>query len=129
MRYFLMNKDEEIGSFTMSPDAESHFEQFGNRPLPVGFSYIEKWLENRKASKHNSHLRRIMAECGCDKMEGFIRLTHAASINDTFWVRSENEHSQTDAVRRAASCEAQSTALYGGFAMITKIHSDNDIGR
>lgn len=91
MRYFLMNKDEEIGSFTMSPDAESHFEQFGNRPLPVGFSYIEKWLENRKASKHNSHLRRIMAECGCDKMEGFIRLTHAASINDTFWVRSEEE--------------------------------------
>lgn len=33
-----------------------------------------------------------MADCGCDKTEGFIKITHAASINDTFWIKSEHEN-------------------------------------
>ncbi|HBM98590.1 MAG TPA: hypothetical protein DD413_04120 [Ruminococcus sp.] len=28
----------------------------------------------------------------CDDSEGFIKVTHAASINDTFWVKSESEN-------------------------------------
>ena len=94
MAYILMNKNREIAQFAIERG------DFGDRfpfsaketdSLPIGFKYIENWLENRKASKHNAHLRRIMADCGCDKTEGFIRVTHAASINDTFWVKAEDE--------------------------------------
>ena len=92
--YILMNKDKEVGRFMLTHGIMGDTYQFihsTDAPLPIGFQYIESWLENRKASKHNSHLRKIMKECGCDTAEGFIRITHAASINDTFWVKSENE--------------------------------------
>ena len=91
--YFLMNKDREIGQFNILHNEIGNSYQFehtdGN--LPVGFKYIDAWLENRKASKDNAHLRKIMKDCGCDTTEGFIKVTHAASINDTFWIKSDKE--------------------------------------
>lgn len=94
MAYILMNKDREIARFAIEHGDFGDSYSFAAKDkelLPIGFKYIENWLENRKASKHNAHLRQIMADCGCDKTEGFIKVTHAASINDTFWVKNENE--------------------------------------
>ena len=93
--YFLMNKDIVVGSIEINKGelgSTYSFQPEGNAPLPIGFKSIDSWLENRKASKHNSHLRQIMRECGCEQIEGFIRITHAASINDTFWVKGDNEN-------------------------------------
>lgn len=90
-----MNKNTEVGVFELNHGTfgdEFRFEHTGKSPLPIGFDYIERWIENRKASKHNAHLKQIMADCGCDKTEGFIKITHAASINDTFWIKAENEN-------------------------------------
>ena len=92
--YLLMNKDREVAQFDIingNFGDEYTFSKNTEDKLPIGFDYIERWIENRKASKHNSHLRQIMKDCGCDKAEGFIRTTHAASINDTFWIKNENE--------------------------------------
>ena len=36
-------------------------------------------------------LKKIMSMCGCESTEGFIKVTHSASINDTFWIKSETE--------------------------------------
>ena len=62
--YFLMNKDREIGQFNILHNEIGNSYQFehtdGN--LPVGFKYIDAWLENRKASKDNAHLRKIMKQ-------------------------------------------------------------------
>ena len=30
---------------------------------------------------------RLLADCGCRSLEGFLQVTHAASLNDTFWVK------------------------------------------
>jgi len=49
------------------------------------------WLDSRKASRHNGRLLRLMRELGCDRLEGFIAATHAASLVDTYWVREESE--------------------------------------
>ncbi len=92
--YFLMNKDKAIASFTITAGDFGDVYTFvpeENARLPYGFTYIEHWLENRKASKHNAHLRQIMKDCGCENTTGFIQITHAASINDTFWVKKEGE--------------------------------------
>ena len=92
--FLLMNKNIIIGNFDINSGEISNTYSFtpsNLSPLPIGFKYIDEWIENRKASKHNAHLKKLMRECGCDNTEGFIKITHAASINDTFWVKKENE--------------------------------------
>ena len=95
--YYLMNKNNIIASF--------HFETSSSRSdicgyfkidniggtLPYGFDSINNWLENRKSSKHNAHLKKFMKELGCAESTGYIDITHACSINDTFWVKSSIE--------------------------------------
>lgn len=83
--YILKNQDKPVAMFS------SYDTMFGQEyrmdktyaRLPYGFSDLNDWMENRKASKHNAHLAKLMADCGCNTVEGFIRLTHAASMNDT----------------------------------------------
>lgn len=96
MTYYLMNKDKRVLGFTairaeFSGDVVfKETERFSN--VPIGFSDIDSWVENRKASKHNEHLKRIMKSYHCDDHEGFVRLTHAANINDSFWIMREDEN-------------------------------------
>lgn len=94
--YFLMNKNAVVATFEKKPATAfsdtvlfTEVERMGN--LPFGFDDINTWLDSRKSSKHNAHLQKIMRQMGCDDNEGFIRTTHAATINDTFWVKSERE--------------------------------------
>ena len=65
--------------------------QYKNGALPAGNFEINEWLEDRKALKHNNYLKQLMLDCGCENTEGFIKITHAASINDCYWVKSEKE--------------------------------------
>lgn len=63
-----------------------------NTEFPLGRFEINQWLEDRKAYKHNHHLKQLMIDCGCETTEGFVRITHAASINDSFWIKKEGEN-------------------------------------
>lgn len=92
--YQLMNKDTVILDFSCVRDDfdEPIFVKIEQKSekLPVGFTNISSFLERRKAPKHREHIHALLAKYGCDDIEGFIRVTHAASLNDTFWVREEN---------------------------------------
>ncbi len=87
--YDLMNKDIIAASFRKKNGKWHLLKQ--NTVLPLGKFEINEWLEDRKAYKHNHHLKQLMIDCGCETTEGFIRVTHAASINDSFWVKKEEE--------------------------------------
>ena len=94
--YFLMNKNTVVAAFDKKPatafsDAVMFTEVERTGKLPFGFDDINTWIDSRKSSKHNAHLQKIMRQMGCDDNEGFIRTTHAATINDTFWVKSDRE--------------------------------------
>lgn len=92
--YYLMNKDKVVATFRKSEDPlVGGFEivKADNEALPIGFKDINSWLENRQVGKHKKHIRDIMAECGCLSTEGYIRITHGTTLNDTFWVKSEGE--------------------------------------
>lgn len=91
--YFLMNKDTLIAKIQDEGVLSENFTLKEKVSLltPPGMKNINDWIENRKASKHNASLRKIMAECGCETKTGFIKITHAASLNDTFWIKAENE--------------------------------------
>lgn len=54
---------------------------------PIGYVNLTAFLEHRKAPKHREHIRELLERYGCDDMEGFLRVTHALSLNDTFWVK------------------------------------------
>lgn len=94
--YLLMNKNNIVATIDKKPKSEFSVstsfeitEIFGN--LPYGFSTVDAWLNGRKASNHNKHLVEIMKNLNCYDNEGFMRVTHAATINDTFWVKSDTE--------------------------------------
>lgn len=95
--YYLMNKNKIVATFDKRPESKlgtsSLFtitEQLGD--LPYGFSTVDAWLYGRKSANHNKHLAEIMKRMNCYDNEGFIRVTHVATINDTFWVKSDKEH-------------------------------------
>lgn len=95
--YFLMNKNNVVATFDRKPatafsDEVLFIEAERIGKLPFGFDDINTWLDSRKSSKHNAHLQKIMRQMGCDDNEGFIRTTHAATINDTFWIKSDREN-------------------------------------
>ncbi len=87
---YLMNKDAIVASFSKKNSKWDLLQQ--NAELPLGKFELNSWLEDRKAYKHNHHLKQLMIDCGCETTEGFIKITHAASINDSFWIREEGEN-------------------------------------
>lgn len=95
MPYLLMNKNHIVAEIQESAGIISEEPVLSltniSRSLPIGITDIDAWLSARQASKHNTHLQRLMLSLGCNTKEGFISVTHAASINDTFWVKKEGE--------------------------------------
>ncbi len=87
--YDLMNKDTIAASFHKKNNRWNLSKQYTR--LPLGKFEINGWLEDRKAYKHNHHLKQLMIDCGCETTEGFLKVTHAASVNDSFWVKKEGE--------------------------------------
>lgn len=93
--YYLMNKDKVVLSFAGKKDdiiGNMYFEEIQRYSnVPLGFDDIDSWLSGRNAAKHNSHIKKIMVSIDCNDNESYLQITHAASINDTFWVKSDTE--------------------------------------
>ena len=58
---------------------------------PIGYRGLAAFLEHRKAPKHREHIRQLLEQYGCDDLEGFLQVTHALSLNDTFWVKKRED--------------------------------------
>lgn len=96
--YVLMNKDNIVLSFICS---RNEFDEPEFRELcwhvsyrPIGYKSLTGFLERRKAPKHREHIQRLLERYGCDDLEGFIKVTHAVSLNDTFWVKAADNSLQ-----------------------------------
>lgn len=93
--YYLMNKNNIVLEFQPNKSELSEDVSFTvvkqEGETPYGFNNITSWIESRKGSKHNVHLKKIMEDLGCNDNEGFIRLTHAVGINDSYWIKSDKE--------------------------------------
>lgn len=94
LEFTLMNKDKKILEFISETNEYNEVwleetDRYSDR-LPVGFEDIQTYIEKRKAPKHREHISRLMKESGCDNLNGFLKLTKALSLNDTFWVKSKD---------------------------------------
>lgn len=91
MDYLLLNKDLPMLAFHCRRNEFDEPEFFEDQWLtalrPIGYRNLTAFLEQRKAPKHRRHIQQLLEQYGCDDIEGFLRVTHALSLNDTFWVR------------------------------------------
>ena len=89
--YFLMNRDEKVMLFTSEKNEYGEVlleeqEVFGIS-LPPGFEDIQSFIAHRQAPKHRKHILNLLRRAGCEDLEGFLRVSKALSLNDTFWVK------------------------------------------
>lgn len=90
-QFYLMNKDCKILSFQTVRDEFQdveilELERYSDK-LPIGFQNMKQWVENRKAPKHREHIDQLLKSCGCQDLDGYLRVTYALNLNDTFWVK------------------------------------------
>lgn len=89
--YVLMNRDDPMLCFSCERNVFDEPEFFEREWLterrPIGYGNLGDFLARRQAPKHRRHIRELLEHYGCDDLEGFLRVTHALSLNDTLWVK------------------------------------------
>lgn len=88
MTYVLMNKDFPWLLFSCERDEFdevqlSELEWFTDL-RPLGYVDLFTFLDRRKAPKHRKHIEQLLERYDCTDIDGFISVTHAVSLNDTF---------------------------------------------
>ena len=90
MMYEMMNRDQVVADVELRQEyGEERLEvkKVYDGYLPYGFTSIQEWVENRQAAKHRKYMARLMREWGFDRKSGFIEMTNALSLTDTFWMK------------------------------------------
>ena len=92
MHYLLLNKDTVWLAFHCEQneymETAAQEDVWYTAQRPFGYTNLTDFLERRKAPKHRAHIAALLKEYGCDTLEGYLNVTHALSLNDTFWVRA-----------------------------------------
>lgn len=85
--YYLMNKDVPVLRFNVDPriQAINILEEYSK--LPYWITNPRLFIRNRRAPKHRENLEKLLTMSGCDTLQGFLDITHALSLVDTFWVK------------------------------------------
>ena len=86
---------------------------------------MTSYLEGRKAPKHRRHIQELLERYQCNDLEGFLQITHALSLNDTFWVKAEHSNLCWDDVSlyRNKFDELISSAAFDGHFSSTSFSS------
>lgn len=86
-QYYLLNKDRRIAQFHIDVllDAAVIDKQF--EQLPEWFGDLDVFIANRRAPRHRENIKELLEISGCDTLKGFIDVSHALSLVDTFWVK------------------------------------------
>lgn len=101
-KYVLMNRDLPVLRFACERNAfdEPEFAELEwlTDLRPIGYGRLGDFLARRQAPKHRKHIKELLERYGCDDLEGFLRVTRALSLNDTFWVREADSDLAWDRV-------------------------------
>jgi len=91
MEYLLMNMDTPVAEIRAEKQIDDYSFSFGRifeSYLPYGAKEnLTGWVSSRHASKHRREIENLMREMGIHDAVGFIDMTRALSLNDTFWIR------------------------------------------
>ena len=100
--YVLMNRELPMLRFTCERNAfdEPEFmeDEWLTELRPIGYGRLGDFLAQRQAPKHRKHIKELLERYNCDDLEGFLRVTHALSLNDTLWVKDADSDLCWDSV-------------------------------
>ena len=96
--YLLLNKNQKIAKFSVDKvfDTITIEEQYIK--LPSWYGDLDTFIQNRRAPKHRENIEKLLQQSGCNTLSGFLNISHALSLIDTFWVKYEHSNLDCEAV-------------------------------
>lgn len=96
--YLLLNKNQKIAKFSVDEvfDTITIEEQYIK--LPSWYEDLDTFIQNRRAPKHRENIEKLLQQSGCNTLSGFLNISHALSLIDTFWVKDEHSNLDWEAV-------------------------------
>lgn len=96
--YSLLNKNQKIAKFSVDKvfDIITIEEQYIK--LPSWYGDLDTFIQNRRAPKHRENIEKLLQQSGCNTLSGFLNISHALSLIDTFWVKDEHSNLDWEAV-------------------------------
>lgn len=85
--YYLMNKNEKIAKFSIDEMLGEPVIEEQYVTLPSWYGDLSAFIVNRRAPKHRENIEKLLEMSGCDTLQGFLDISHALSLIDTFWVK------------------------------------------
>lgn len=92
--YYLLNKNNIVATFNVNGTGNLEYIellQVDKNNIPFWINDLETFISNRKAPKHRQHIEKLLKQCNCDTISGYLDVSHALSLNDTFWVKRSNQ--------------------------------------
>ena len=90
--YYLLNKDQIIAKFSVDPVTETINIEEQLVKLPEWYGELDTFIINRRAPKHRENIKQLLELSGCNTITGFLEISHALSLIDTFWVKPVDSH-------------------------------------
>lgn len=96
--YLLLNKNQKIAKFSVDKvfDTITIEEQYIK--LPSWYGDLDTFIQNRRAPKHRENIEKLLQQSGCNTLSGFLNISHALSLIDTFLVKDEHSNLDWEAV-------------------------------
>lgn len=94
MGYILMNKDEKLALLDIEVDKNNKEElvyRVKYKRLPIWLMDINKWLKYRVADRSRENIGKLYKSKRIHNLDTLIRITKCLSLNDTLWIRGEDE--------------------------------------
>lgn len=88
--YYLLNKDKILASFHVDPILDEIIVDSIRVELPFWIGNLRAFIANRRAPKNRENIEQLLRESGCDTIQGYLDITHALSLVDTFWVKPQS---------------------------------------
>ncbi len=85
--YYLLNKNNILATFHVEPMLQEAVIDQQFIQLPEWFGDLGTFISNRRAPKHRENMKELLRLGGCDTLKGFLDISHALSLVDTFWVK------------------------------------------
>lgn len=89
-RYLLMNKDVIVAHFHVDEFIDSVEIDSAEMELPDWMQNLRTFITNRRAPKSRENIEQLLKESGCDTIKGYLDISHALSLVDTFWVKPKD---------------------------------------
>lgn len=89
--FLLLNKDTVLAEFHVN-------DLFVNNiiidkvywDMPGWIDNLSLFISNRRAPKQRENIRELLELSGCDTVLGYLQISHALSLIDTFWVKPKD---------------------------------------